>query len=204
MPPTCTVIFTNERVTGDEAVGLARRLIEEGIKELSDDEPTPFLDDETLALSDDETTVSHDGILPDFTYFVTNSDNAELIVSYDDHSPYNISNPDSQYSAHFRIPPTTLCGVSEKECIKRAQRFAVGSLAYTVMTGNKPFSDLDSALAQHNLEKGIYPEDTMEYPLDVAVQILGLWSQEFAVQFNDYISQYGKSSINILDPFWPF
>jgi hypothetical protein len=165
MPAICRVEFTEAKAKaiGLDAVAWAKRLIEDGSKVFSDDEATAF----------------RDASLPDLTFIIKDSDNAKLLVSAHDRTPYNTSNLDSQYSARFRIPPATLHGLSEEECKKRAQRFAVGSLIYTVMAGKLPFADLEEELVQHNFEKGVYPEETRDFPSEIAIPILGFWSQEF-------------------------
>lgn len=167
MSPICRVEFQGEKAIELDAIALAKRLIEDGSKKFSDDATTGF----------------RGTSLPDLTFVIKDSDDAELIVSDHDCIPYNISEPVTQYSARFRIPPTTLKGLPEEECKKRAQRFAVGSLMYEIMAGKPPFEDLEEGSVQQNFEKGLYPTETMEYPLEIAVQILGFWSQEFTEQY---------------------
>jgi hypothetical protein len=176
MSPICLVEYMEAKAIGLDAVAWAKRLIEDGGK----------------VFSDDETTAFRDASLPDLTFIIKDSDNAELLVSAEDRTPYNTSNLDSQYPAHFRIPPTTLHGLSEEECKKRAQRFAVGSLIYTVMAGKPPFADLDEGLTQHNFEKGDYPTETTGFPLEIVVQILGFWSEEFVEQYIKHTAHRGK------------
>jgi hypothetical protein len=74
----------------------------------------------------------------------------------------------------------------------RAQRFAIGSLIYMIMVGRRPFADLDDSLVQQNFEKGIYPPETMEFPLEVSIPVLGFWSMEFAQQITELIDHQGK------------
>lgn len=173
MSPTCRVEFAKAKETGLDAVACAKRLIE----------------DESKLFPEDQITTPHENFLPDLT-FIIYSDNAELRASAHNCTPYDIFNLDSQYSARFRIPPTTLYGLSEEECQKRAQWFAVGSLLYTVMAGKPPYEDLDEGLAQHNFKMGVYPTETMEYPLEIAIEILGFWSQEFAQQYAHHSKLY--------------
>lgn len=183
MSPTCRVEFAGAKSIGSDAIALAKRIIEDGSK----------------AFSDDETTAFRGTSLPDLTFIIESSDIAELLVSAHDCTPYNISDLNSQYSVHFRIPPTTLNGLPEEECKKRAQRFAVGSLIYTVMAGKPPFEDLDEASVQQNFEKGVYPAETMGYSLEIGVQMLGFWSQEFAEQYPQLIAHHmspaGQTSV---------
>lgn len=94
--------------------------------------------------------------------------------------PYSISDFNSQYPARYRIPPSTIPDVHGDECKSRAERFAVASLVYQVMADKPPFADLNESIVQQNFENGIYPEETKEFPFDIALAMMSLWSQEFA------------------------
>jgi hypothetical protein len=48
------------------------------------------------------------------------------------------------------------------------------------MSGKPPFADLDESIVRQNFEKGIYPVETTEFPLEIAIEVLGFWSQELA------------------------
>ncbi|KAF2186627.1 hypothetical protein K469DRAFT_749683 [Zopfia rhizophila CBS 207.26] len=175
MSPICSVKFPkarDSRTTSVNAVAWAKCIIEDGNKTFSGDEATVF----------------RSASLPDLTVDIKDSDKAELLALAHHLIPYSTSNPDSQYSARFRIPPTTLLDLPEKECKKRAQQFAVGSLIYTIMAGKPPFADLDESIVQQNFERGVYPEETTEFPLEIAILILGFWSQEFAQQMIEQIA----------------
>ena len=130
--------------------------------------------------------------LPNLTITGVLDGDAELLVSAQNLTPYNPTNIDSQYPAHFRIPPTTLFDLSEEECISRALQFAIGSLVYSLMVGKPPFADLDDSLVQQNFERGIYPPETMEMPAEIAISVLGFWSQEFTQQITKQIGYTGK------------
>lgn len=178
MPPNCSVKFpkaSDYQLTGPHTVALAESIIKEGSE----------------AFSKDETMTSGSTSLPDLTVAIEDSNNARLSISARDSIPYSIFNPDSQYSACFRIPPTTLLDLPEEECKKRAPRFAIGSSIYTTMTGEPPFEDLNESIVQENFEQGIYPEETIEFPLEIVIKVLRFWSQEFCeiVEQND---QEGK------------
>lgn len=187
MSPTCHVEFPeteNRQNTGEERAVWARSIIQDSSKVFSEDEHASF----------------HPHPLPDLVVVIKDDKTAQLLAQAHDGDPYQISNLDSHYSSRFRIPPATLLDLSdkEKECHERAQRFAIGSLLYTIMTGEEPFSDLlDDSLVQENFEKGIYPADTVKFPIEIAIPILGCWSQEFAQHFNQ-ISQ--GESIQLLPP----
>ncbi len=95
-------------------------------------------------------------------------------VHYDEHDDQH------QYPAHFRIPPDTLDGLPLTERIVRAERFAVGSLIFEVMSTGKPHVDLSNAEVQDRFKKGVYPENVIHLPHGTGVSVLGLWSVEFA------------------------
>jgi hypothetical protein len=174
MSPICTVEFPKAKDSQDPATW-AKRIIGGGSKVVSVDKKTTFCS----------------SFLPDLTVIIKDGD-AELLVSTQTSTPYNLENLHSQYPHPFRIPPATLFGLPEQECITRAQQFAVGSLIYTIMVGKPPFADLDDSLVRQNFERGIYPPETMEFPLDVAIAVLGSWSQEFAQQITEQIGCQGK------------
>jgi len=138
-------------------------------------------------LEDAETT-HHSPCLPNLTVTINHGD-AQLLVSPQDSTPYDLSDLDSQYPTRFRIPPATLFDLPRKEYTTRAQEFAIGSLLYTTMAGRLPFADLDDSLVQQNFEKGIYPSEVMEFPLEIAIAVLGSWSQEFAQQITEHSRQ---------------
>jgi len=122
--------------------------------------------------------------LPDISIVITGGD-CKLSVSAQDSIPYDTGNLDSQYPAGFRIPPNTLTGIEESERILLSQQFALASALYLVMVGKPPFAGLDDSLVQQNFDKGIFPSDTMDFPIKIAVPVLGFWSQRFAREFID-------------------
>jgi hypothetical protein len=133
--------------------------------------------------SDEKAKISQNSCLPDLT-IVTNNNTAELRLSTAlQCPPYSISDFNSQYLVRYRIPPSTIVGLEKDECMSRAERFAVASLIYGIMVDEPPFQDLSESLVQQNLEKGIYPEKTKEFPVGIALAVMSLWSQEFAQEF---------------------
>ncbi|KAI3337163.1 hypothetical protein HD806DRAFT_475868 [Xylariaceae sp. AK1471] len=174
MPPSCSIKppkVIDSQTAGFNVIALAKCIIEDGSK--------IFLNDEATAFGGTS--------LQDLTVVREDNDNVRLSVSARDSTPYSISDPDSQYPARFRIPPSTLRDLPEEECKKRAPRFAVGCLIYNIITGEPPFADLDESIAQQTFEQGIYPEKTREFPLEILIKVLGFWSQEFheIVEQND-------------------
>ena len=81
------------------------------------------------------------------------------------------------YPSRFRIPPDTIVGLDEEERVQRAEKFALGSLIYEVMTAKEPFEELSDDEVQRNFSRGIFPDDVFEMPMGPF--ILGCWSLEF-------------------------
>jgi hypothetical protein len=106
-------------------------------------------------------------------------------------TPYSISNPESQYPARFHIPSSTIGDLSKQECLRRAERFAVGSLLYKIETSREPFEELEGNAVQEHFASGKYPKD-MSIPLETTVPMLGFWSQEFADAYMEQL-KLGKS-----------
>ncbi len=57
--------------------------------------------------------------------------------------PPSKSHYDKVYPARFRIPPDTLLRLSQEEKNKRSEMFALGSLLYEILFGNKLFEELN-------------------------------------------------------------
>ena len=83
----------------------------------------------------------------------------------------------SSYPSRFRIPPQTVLGLDEGEKAIRAERFAMGSLVYEVMTAAEPFEGLSDDEVQDLYSGGIFPDDVFAMPEGAG--ILGCWSLEF-------------------------
>ena len=83
----------------------------------------------------------------------------------------------SFYPSRFRIPPHSIHGLDEEEKVKRAERFALGSLLYEVMTAREPFEELSDDEVQENYRCGIFPDDV--FSMAMGPYILGCWSLEF-------------------------
>jgi len=176
MPPQCLIEHRPVDVGSETAAEWARSLIQFASKEFADEE---------------QMTVFAGDKLPHIIVTLDEKGVAQLSApSTPPNPPYSTSNIDSQYPPRFRIPPTTLDGLSEQEAKKRAQQFAMGSLLYEVMTGKPVFGDLDEATVQQNFEKGVYPDDTMQFPLEIFVPILGYWSQEFAQEWMERVLRH--------------
>ncbi len=61
--------------------------------------------------------------------------------------------------------------------MKRAERFALGSLLYEVMTANEPFEKVSDDEVQDHYGRGIFPDDV--FSMAMGPYILGCWSLEF-------------------------
>ena len=69
----------------------------------------------------------------------------------------------------------TLHGLETNEKAERAEKFAMVSLLYEIMTSSKPFLSVDEV--QKRFTKGDFPEDAATLPLSLF--ILSGWSKEF-------------------------
>ena len=61
--------------------------------------------------------------------------------------------------------------------VKRAERFALGSLLYEVMTTKEPFEELRDDEVQDHYARGIFPDDV--FSMAMGPYILGCWCREF-------------------------
>lgn len=82
-----------------------------------------------------------------------------------------------EYPARYRIPPNSLYGYDEKESMRRAESFALGSLLYEIETGRMPFESLSDSEVQRKYSAGDFPRDVSRLKLGSA--IYSSWSWEF-------------------------
>ena len=82
------------------------------------------------------------------------------------------------YPARFQIPPGNLDGLDQEEKVRRAERFAMASLLYEIMTGKEPFQELKDEEVQNRFSKGEFPEDAANLPN--VLFILSGWSADFS------------------------
>lgn len=52
------------------------------------------------------------------------------------------------YPVRFQIPPGTLRELDHHEKVRRAERFAMASLLYEILSGTKPFEELTALYAR--------------------------------------------------------
>ena len=82
------------------------------------------------------------------------------------------------YPARFQIPPSTLYGLHHEEKVRRAERFAMASLLYKIMTGKEPLEGLTDDEVQYRFLNGDFPNDAAALPNGLL--ILSGWSAEFS------------------------
>ena len=104
------------------------------------------------------------------------------ILLHDDGSMETISSEkensaSSLYPSRFRIPPSTIHGLDEAEKVKRAEKFALGSLLYEIITANEPFEQLRDDEVQDRYRRGEVPDDV--FSMAMGPYILSCWSLEF-------------------------
>ena len=86
--------------------------------------------------------------------------------------------PSEGYPSRFQIPPSTLYGCDHDEKVRRAERFAMPSLLYEIMSGRKPFEGLTDNEVQGRFINGEFPDDAVALPNSLF--ILSGWSREFS------------------------
>lgn len=118
-----------------------------------------------------------------------NQDGSSTLVSWSEKESRSF------YPSRCRIPPHNILGVDEEEKIKRAERFALGSLLYEVMTAKEPFEDLSDDEVQENYSRGIFPDDV--FSMAMGPYILGCWSLEFEKEMKR-LSEQSVSTIRAL------
>ena len=104
------------------------------------------------------------------------------ILLHDDGSVETISSEKENYASglypsRFRIPPRTIHGLDETEKAKRAEKFALGSLLYEIITANEPFEQLRDDEVQNRYRRGKFPDDV--FSMAMGPYILACWSLEF-------------------------
>ena len=82
------------------------------------------------------------------------------------------------YPVRFQIPLSTLNGLEHEEKVGRAERFAMASLLYEIMTGRKPLEELTDDEVRHRFINGDFPDDAAALPN--VLFILSGWSAEFS------------------------
>ena len=83
----------------------------------------------------------------------------------------------NSYASRHRIPAHSIIGLDEEEKVKRAERFALGSLIYEVITASQPFEGLSEDEVQDHYSRGTFPDDV--FSMAMGPYILACWSLEF-------------------------
>ena len=83
----------------------------------------------------------------------------------------------SNYPPPYRIPPETIVNLAANEKVRRAERFAFGSLIYEIYANEAPFENLNDSEIQARYRLVEFPDVTHlpQWPI-----ILSCWSDEFA------------------------
>lgn len=82
------------------------------------------------------------------------------------------------YPIHFQIPSSSLEGLDHEEKVSRAEKFAMASLLYEIMTGRKPLQELPDDELRHRFSNGEFPDDVDTLPN--MLFILSGWSAHFS------------------------
>lgn len=94
------------------------------------------------------------------------------------------------YPSRFRIPLKTVFGLDEAEKVKRAERFALGSLLYEVMTASEPFEELSDDDVRDHFRHGNFPDDV--FSMAMGPYILSCWSLEFEKEMERLFAESSK------------
>lgn len=92
------------------------------------------------------------------------------------------SSADKVYPARFQIPPSSLQGLDDEQKIPRAEKFAMASLVYEIMSGTPPFEGLTDNEVQRRFSNGDFPPDAASLPNSLF--IYSGWSDEFSQALN--------------------
>lgn len=96
----------------------------------------------------------------------------------------------NSYAFSHRIPAHKIVGLDEEEKVKRAERFALGSLIYEIMTASQPFEGLSEDEVQHCYSHGTFPDDV--FSMAMGPYILGCWSLEFEKEMEKRLTFSGR------------
>ncbi|KAL8698471.1 MAG: hypothetical protein Q9201_006552 [Fulgogasparrea decipioides] len=89
------------------------------------------------------------------------------------------------YSAQFRIPPETIRELDHPDKVRRAERFAMASLLYEIISGKKPFEELTDEEVQHRFSNADFPDDASSLPNSLLMY--SGWSEEFSEELNKQV-----------------
>ena len=86
------------------------------------------------------------------------------------------------YPARFQVPPDTIHELDHHEKVRRAERFAMASLLYEILSGTKPFEELTDDEVQHRFSNAVFPDDAISLPNSLI--IYSGWSEEFSQELS--------------------
>ena len=86
------------------------------------------------------------------------------------------------YPTRFNIPPETIRELGHQERVRRAERFAMASLLYEILSGKKPFEELTDEEIQHRFSNAVFPDDAPSLPYSLL--IYSGWSEEFSQELD--------------------
>jgi len=89
----------------------------------------------------------------------------------------HIENQTGNYPARCRIPPSTISDLPLQERLWRAEKFALGTLLYEIITSHSPFEADDRVQAHYKAAE--FPEDIEEMDLSFQCLLYSCWSAEF-------------------------
>ena len=94
------------------------------------------------------------------------------------------------YPAQFRIPPNKLEGLNQEERAKKAERFAMGSLLYQIMSGRRPLEGMSDEEVQHRFSAGEFPDDV--FTIQIWPMVFNCWGLEIPDDVKN-LSRLGRS-----------
>lgn len=102
--------------------------------------------------------------------------------------------PTRKYPARYQIPTAISDRLdSAQRRVRRAERFAMGTLLYQVQSGKLLFCDLgedETEAIQSRFVKGEFPDDVWDFP--VATRILACWCPSFG---KDMLAAHSENSM---------
>ena len=88
-------------------------------------------------------------------------------------------NSSRMYPAHYRTPPGSIDPIDRRQRVKCRERFAFASLLYEIWFLRKPFAELNDEEVQQRHGNAEFPDDIVDRPSRLFIEILSNWSVEF-------------------------
>lgn len=93
--------------------------------------------------------------------------------------PVHPENQTGNYPSRCRIPPSTISDLPLQECLWRAEKFALGTLLYEIITSHRPFEGDCDDTVQTYYKEAKFPEDMEGMPVLFQSLLYSCWSAEF-------------------------